>query len=279
MSSFPPAVLVFAASDPVCGAGIQADTLTLAALGCHPLTVVTALTVQDTTGVAAILPTPADFVRQQAQCLLADIAIAAIKIGLLGHADHASIAAEIAARLNVPLVLDPILASGRGDRLVDDAMRDALRDTLLPAATLITPNVPEAYALFPDMPPDTPLPQLARRMIEQGARHVLLTGTHAPTQPVINTLYGAAGEIRADTWPRLPDSYHGSGCTLAAASAAFLARGYPMDTAVYEAQRYVSNTLQDAYRPGRGQAIPNRLFALANPALANPAMTDLPSLP
>ena len=264
MPSSPPAVLVFAASDPVCGAGLQADCLTLAALGCHPLTVVTALTAQDTKGIEAVFPIPADFVRQQTRCLLADIPIAAIKVGLLGQADHASIVAETAARLKVPLILDPILASGRGDRLADDSLRDALWNTILPAAELLTPNVPEAYALCPDMPPATPLPQLAEAMLERGARHVLITGAHAATEPVINTLYGREGAIRADAWPRLPDTYHGSGCTLASAATAFLAHGYPMETAVYKAQLYVSNALRAAYHPGRGQAIPNRLFAITN---------------
>jgi hydroxymethylpyrimidine/phosphomethylpyrimidine kinase len=265
MPSLSPLVLVFAASDPVCGAGIQADILTLATLGCHPLTVLTALTAQNTLGVDAVLPVAPDFVRRQAQSLLADnLSIAAIKVGLLGDAGHAEIVAEVAAKLEMPLILDPVLASGRGDPLADDALRTALRDILLPHAELVTPNVPEAYALFPEMPAETPLPQLARLMTGQGARHVLVTGTHAPDAEVINTLYGAEGEIRADHWPRFPDSYHGSGCTLASAIAAFLARGHGMETAVYEAQRYVLKTMERAYRPGRGQAIPNRLFALAD---------------
>ncbi|MCL2021035.1 MAG: hydroxymethylpyrimidine/phosphomethylpyrimidine kinase [Betaproteobacteria bacterium] len=261
----PPAVLVFAASDPVCGAGLQADILTLSALGCQPLTVVTALTAQDTTGVEAVLPVAADFVRQQLHCLAADIAIAAIKVGLLGNADHARIAADAAMKLKVPLVLDPVLASGRGDKLADESLREALLAILLPHTELITPNIPEAYALFPEMPPDAPLPQLAQRMIARGARHVLITGAHAPTPEVINTLYSAEGKIRADHWPRLANSYHGSGCTLASAVAAFLARGYDMEAAVYEAQCYVSQTLRHAHHPGRGQAIPNRLFALPLP--------------
>ncbi|MCL2075369.1 MAG: hydroxymethylpyrimidine/phosphomethylpyrimidine kinase [Betaproteobacteria bacterium] len=262
MSPKPPAALVFAASDPVCGAGIQADILTLSALGCQPLTVVTALTAQDTTGVHTLLPVSADFVRRQASSLIEDIPIAAIKIGLLGCADHARIAAGVAMQLNVPLVLDPVLASGRGDMLADDSLREALLDALLPHTDLVTPNIPEAHALFPEMPPDAPLPQLAQRMIERGARHVLITGAHASIPEVINTLYGAEGKIRADHWPRLSNSYHGSGCTLASAVAAFLARGYSMEAAVYEAQCYVSQTLRHAHHPGRGQAIPNRLFAL-----------------
>jgi hydroxymethylpyrimidine/phosphomethylpyrimidine kinase len=264
MPSQPPVVLVFSASDPTCGAGIQADVLTLSALGCHPLAIITALTAQDTTGVKAVLPVSADFIRQQVRCLVADISIAAIKVGLLGNADHAHIAADVAMKLNVPLVLDPVLASGRGDMLADEPLRDALLDALLPHTELITPNIPEARALFPKMPPDTPLPQLAHIMIERGARHVLITGTHAPTKKVTNRLYGAQGQIRADHWPRLAGSYHGSGCTMASAVAAFLARGYVMKTAVYEGQSYVSKTLRHAYHPGRGQAIPNRLFALSD---------------
>ena len=256
-----PAVLVFAASDPVCGAGLQADILTLSALGCHPLTVVTALTVQDTTGVEAVLPVDSDFVREQSDCLLADVPVAAIKVGLLGSASQAEIVAEVARKLKAPLVLDPVLASGRGDALADAALCHALREILLPHAALITPNVPEAYALFPELPRETPLAHLARRMLEGGAGQVLLTGTHASTPEVINTLYGREGEIRADCWPRLSGSYHGSGCTLASAVAAFLARNYIMEDAVYEAQAYVMETLLYSYRVGRGQSIPARLCA------------------
>src|SRR5262245_61223033 len=121
--AFPPIVLAFAASDPSGGAGLQADLLTLASMGCHPLSVVTALTVQDTAGVEGVLAIDADWVADQARCLLEDMPIDAIKIGVLGSVENIAAIAEIAADYpDVPLVFDPVLASGRGDELASDEM-------------------------------------------------------------------------------------------------------------------------------------------------------------
>src|SRR5205807_6822975 len=147
-SDFPPLVLVFAASDPSCGAGVQADILTLASMGCHPLSVITALTVQDTMGVEAVQPIDADWVADQARCLLEDMPVDAFKIGALGSVENIAVIAEILSDYpDVPLVLDPVLASGRGDELASDEMLHALRELLLPQTTLLTPNSMEARRL------------------------------------------------------------------------------------------------------------------------------------
>ncbi|MBL8403260.1 MAG: hydroxymethylpyrimidine/phosphomethylpyrimidine kinase, partial [Dechloromonas sp.] len=139
----PPLVLVFAASDPSSGAGIQADLLTLASLGCHPLTALTAVTIQDTVGVQSIQALAAETVEQQARTILEDMPVAAFKIGVLGSVENVLAVAEIVSDYpDIPLILDPVLASGRGDDLSGEEIISAMREMLLPQTTLITPNAP-----------------------------------------------------------------------------------------------------------------------------------------
>ena len=261
-ADFPPIVLTFAASDPSGGAGIQADVLTLASMGCHPLSVLTAVTVQDTAGVEGIQALEADWVADQARCLLEDMQVDAFKIGVLGSVENIAAIAEILADYpEVPLILDPVLASGRGDELASDDMMHALRELLLPRTTILTPNSTEARRLADAEEDDEPsLASCAQRLIQAGCEHVLITGTHEPTPQVVNILYGKGGVVRSDSWERLPGSYHGSGCTLASAIAAMLANGLELAEAVREAQEYTWNTLAKAYRPGMGQLLPDRLF-------------------
>jgi hydroxymethylpyrimidine/phosphomethylpyrimidine kinase len=264
-SAPPPVVLTFAASDPSSGAGLQADLLTLASMGCHPLSVVTALTVQDTLGVEGVLPIDADWVSDQARQLLEDMRVDAFKLGVLGSLENVAAIAEIVSDYpDVPLVLDPVLASGRGDELASTDMLRAMRELLLPQTTLVTPNSPEARRLADvdddEDNDDTSLSESAARIIAQGCEYVLVTGTHEPTPKVVNSLYGKGGLVRSDSWPRLPGTYHGSGCTLASAIAAMLANGLDIGDAVREAQDYTWNTLKKAYRPGMGQWLPDRLF-------------------
>ena len=260
--AFPPLVLSFAASDPSGGAGIQADLLTLASTGCHPLSVITAITVQDTLGIEALQAIDAEWVADQARCLLEDMPVDAFKVGALGSVENIAAIAEILSDYpEVPVVLDPVLASGRGDELATDEMLQALRELLLPQTTIVTPNSIEARRLAgADDDEELSLTVSAERLIAEGAEFVLITGTHEPTPQVINTLYGKNGVVRSDSWPRLPGSYHGSGCTLASAIAAMLANGLELPEAVREAQDYTWNALQKAYRPGMGQLLPDRLF-------------------
>src|SRR5438094_736795 len=258
----PPIVLTFAASDPSGGAGVQADLLTLASMGCHPLSVITALTVQDTAGVESMLAIDSDWVADQARCLLEDMQIDAIKIGVLGSVENIAAIAEIVSDYpGIPLVLDPVLASGRGDELATDAMMHALAELLLPHTTLLTPNSMEARRLAEgDDDVEPSLAQCAERLIDAGCENVLITGTHEATPQVVNTLYAKSGVVRSDTWQRLPGTYHGSGCTLASALAAMLANGIALADAAREAQEYTWQALAKAYRPGMGQLIPDRLF-------------------
>jgi hydroxymethylpyrimidine/phosphomethylpyrimidine kinase len=264
----PPAVLSFAASDPTGGAGIQADILTLASLGCHPLSVLTAITVQDTTGVEGVLPIDPGWVADQARALLEDMPIAAFKLGLLGSVEVIAAIAEVVADYpDIPLILDPVLASGRGDQFADEEMIEAMIGLLLPQTTVLTPNSLEARRLAQQLGAEddggrggATLADCARGLIDAGCEHVLVTGTHEGTPQVVNTLYGSHGVIRSDRWDRLPGSYHGSGCTLASAIAAYLACGADIGEAVRGAQEYTWRTLAAGYRPGMGQFIPDRLF-------------------
>ena len=250
MSPCPPIVLTFAASDPTGGAGLQADLLTLAGMGCHPLSVLTAFTVQDTSGVESVHPVEPERVRAQAELLLAETRVAAFKIGVLGSAANAhAVAAVLEDHPDVPVVLDPLLASGRGDPLSDDASLQALREQLVPQSTVVTPNSIEARHLGG-----------VARLLQGGCEFVLVTGTHEPGDEVINTLYDRSGVVREDRWPRLPGSYHGSGCTLASAIAAALANGLGVPEAVRDAQEYTWQALAAGFRTGAGQFIPDRFF-------------------
>ncbi|MGZ8209063.1 MAG: bifunctional hydroxymethylpyrimidine kinase/phosphomethylpyrimidine kinase [Burkholderiales bacterium] len=262
MPDLPPIVLVFAASDPSGGAGLQADIMTLSSMGCHPLSVVTAVTIQDTTGVDDVSPIDAEWVADQARCVLEDMPVAAFKIGVLGSVETIAAIAEVVSDYpEIPLVLDPVLASGRGDELASEEMVVALRELLVPQTTIITPNSLEARRLAAEDEEDDPdLAECARRLIASGCEYVLVTGTHENTPQVVNTLYGQDGVLRSDSWQRLPGSYHGSGCTLASAIAATIANGLPIGDAVKDAQEYTWQTLKAAFRPGMGQHIPDRLF-------------------
>jgi hydroxymethylpyrimidine/phosphomethylpyrimidine kinase len=259
-----PLIMSFAATDPSGGAGLQADLLTISSMGCHPLSVVTAITVQDTSGVDDVLPIDPEWVADQARAMLEDVPVAAFKIGLLGSVENIAAIAEVLADYpDIPLVLDPVLASGRGDELANDDMLDAMRELLIPQTTILTPNSIEArrLALDEDNEEDDPsLEECAKRILHMGCEYVLITGTHEQTPKVINTLYGDRGVISSDSWARLPGIYHGSGCTLAAAIAALLAQGVGVPEAVKEAQEYTWQTLNAGFRPGMGQHIPDRLF-------------------
>ena len=261
-STLPPIVLSFAGTDPTGGAGIQADVLTLSSMGCHALTVVTAITVQDTAGVEDIMSIEADWVTEQARVLLEDMPVAAFKIGMVGSVENCAAIAEVVSDYpDVPLILDPVFASGRGDEMATDEMIEAMRELLIPQTTIITPNSLEARRLADDgSDEEQTLEDCAKRILEMGCEYVLITGTHENTPQVVNTLYGQQGVIRSDSWQRLPGSYHGSGCTLASAIAATLANGLDVPEAVREAQEYTWQTLNAGFRPGMGQHIPDRLF-------------------
>ncbi|MBI1733111.1 MAG: hydroxymethylpyrimidine/phosphomethylpyrimidine kinase [Gammaproteobacteria bacterium] len=257
-SSATPVVLAIAGHDPSGAAGIHADIETISACGVRSASLITATTAQDTTSFVRIRPQSAADFAEQADLLLADMDFAACKIGLLGTAEIAGVVAEFIPRLgNAPVVLDPVLRSGTGTALADGALQDAIRTRLVPLCAVITPNAAEARALAGC----DDGPEAARRLLLLGARNVLITGADADTPGVTNTLYRQDGSQTRYDYPRLPAVFHGSGCTLSASLAAFLARGYELQPAVRAALDFTWAALHAADRLGRGQLHPNRFPA------------------
>lgn len=258
-----PLVLAIGGHDPSGGAGIQADIEAIHANGGRALTLVTALTAQDARSFRHCRPTEADDLREQAALLFESLPIAAIKIGLVPSAALIGAIAELLARHpHVPVVLDPVLAAGVGNDLTGRATREAMPQ-LLARATITTPNTEEATALTGTADADSAAVQL----LAAGCPNVLITGTHATTVDVVNRLYGASNR-RAWRWPRLPHRYHGSGCTLAAALATWLARSATIEAACTLAQAFTWRSLANGIHPdprSDAQWHPERLDSTAQP--------------
>jgi len=253
-----PVVLALSGSDPSGGAGIQADIEALASHGCHCAPVITAITVQDTQDVKSYAPLDGTLIMEQARAVLEDMPVAAIKIGLLGSTDAVeAIHGVLQDYPDIPVILDPVLASGNGTSLTEDDVLEAMDSLLLPNVTVLTPNSIEARILAPEG--DT-LDACAMALLERGCEFVLITGTHENHPHVINSLYGNHRLLETYTWDRLSGSFHGSGCTLAASIAGLIAQGLEPLSAIHEAQEYTWETLAHGYRVGMGQPLPNRFF-------------------
>ena len=253
-----PIVLALSGSDPSGGAGIQADIESLASHGCHCAPVITAITVQDTQTVYSYTPLDGTLIMEQARAVLEDMPVAAIKIGMLGSAEAVeAICGVLRDYPDIPVVLDPIIASGNGTNLAGSDVLEAIDSLLLPHVTVLTPNSLEARTLAPE---GDNLDACAMALLEKGCEFVLITGTHENTTAVTNTFYGNHRLLETYTWERLNGSFHGSGCTLAASIAGLLAQGLEPLSAVHEAQAYTWETLAHAMRLGMGQPLPNRLF-------------------
>jgi hydroxymethylpyrimidine/phosphomethylpyrimidine kinase len=256
----PPVVLVIAGNDPSGGAGLAADIQAVTALAAHPAPVVSALTVQDTRDAYRVEPVAPGLVAEQAETILADLAVGAIKLGLLATPQIGDAVADVlAAHPDIPVVLDPVLVASGGGRLAAAELVDVLVTRLLPRATIVTPNASELRALAPAA---ATAEERAAALIAAGARHVLAKGADEATEEVHNVLYDRDGEVELFTWSRLPHRYHGSGCTLASAIASLLAHGKTPRAAVEAAQRFTFEALRRGYQPGRGQHIPHRFFHL-----------------
>jgi hydroxymethylpyrimidine/phosphomethylpyrimidine kinase len=252
-----PVVLSFSGHDPVGGAGLQADIETIVSHQCHAASVITTLTEQDTHNVKKLIPQRADDFIAQARTVLNDLDVKAFKIGLIGSYDIAlAIYTLLSEHSAIPVILDPVLAAGGGTDLSNQQLLRAIVELLLPCTTVLTPNSEEARKL-------TGLSDLADcglKLLELGCQSVLITGTHESTPSVSNQLFYQGHCFETYTWDRLPASYHGSGCTLAASIAALIAHGVSIEQAVLEAQNYTWQALQAAYQPGDGQYNPNRFF-------------------
>ncbi len=256
-------VLTIAGSDSGGGAGIQADLKTFSALGCYGMSVVTALTAQNTRQVTAIHGIPPEFVAAQMDAVFSDIGAEAVKIGVLHHAEIVETVAERLQHHAPPhIVLDPVMVSTAGDRLLENTAVEEMRKTLLPLAEILTPNLPEALVLLNrdplsiKNPSEETMKEICRSLGDLGAPAVLLKGGHGSGKESNDMLhcrdthrYKLFKAPRIDT----PNS-HGTGCTLSSALAAWLARGFSLEEAVERAKTYVSRALEAGkdYTLGKG---------------------------
>lgn len=243
-------VLTIAGSDSGGGAGIEADLKTIAALGGYGCTSITAVTAQNTLGVFGVHTLPADFVTLSIKTVIGDIGVDAIKLGMLANA---AIIEAVAATLprDVPLVLDPVMVSTSGAVLLPDDAIAAMIKTLIPLATIVTPNLPEAAKLTGlAMQTAADHEAAGRAILAMGAKAVLLKGGHAPGDMLVDTLVHKAG-VQHFTHPRIATRHtHGTGCTLASAIATSLAQGMALPDAIGRAEDYLQNAI--AHAPGFG---------------------------
>lgn len=252
-----PIVLCLSGHDPSGGAGIQADIEAILAQNCHAAPTVTALTVQNTVDVSDFKVLDREWVLAQANAVLQDMPVAAIKLGMLGNMEMVDTVIEIASQNSqLPLICDPVLRAGGGGTLGKGDIAYALREKLLPLATITTPNLPEARILAEL--PEGSADQCAEKLLKY-CSHLLIKGGHEDAPEVTNRLYTQQGEQHLFTCARLPGNYHGSGCTLASALAARIALGEELVSAVKSALDYTWRTLRDAEAPGHGQYIPRRI--------------------
>lgn len=250
--------LTIAGSDSGGGAGIQADLKTFAALGCYGMSVITALTAQNTVAVTGIHPVPPEFIAQQIDAIMEDIGVDAVKIGMLHSSAVIRTVAERLAHYGVSnVVVDPVMVAKSGARLLQEEAVEALRDLLIPLATVLTPNLPEAAMLLQKpIGERKDMEDACRELARLGPAAVLLKGGHLPGGSSPDLLYCRNN----DTWLTLETARvetpntHGTGCTLSSAIAAYLASGCGIEEAVKRAKAYITSALKAgaSYRLGRG---------------------------
>jgi len=245
-------VLIVAGSDSGGGAGIQADIKAVTALDGFAMTAVAALTAQNTLGVQAVLPIPPDFVRLQIDSVLDDLGADCFKTGMLADAATIEVVADcVRRRPDIPLVLDPVMVAKGGQTLLPDTALDSLRRHLVPRATLITPNLPEAAVLCGRrIESVSEMEDAAAALLDLGAPAVLLKGGHLPDAVLVDMLVTTDGILRMPA-PRIETRHtHGTGCTLASAIATGLAQGLSLEAAIRRARAYVRLAIAQA--PGFG---------------------------
>ncbi|WP_051168268.1 bifunctional hydroxymethylpyrimidine kinase/phosphomethylpyrimidine kinase [Marinospirillum minutulum] len=252
-----PPVLAIGGHDPSGGAGIVADAQALLGLGAWPLTIISCLTAQNTQLIKQISYQPIEALQQQLAVLLADFTPAAIKLGVLGNLEVQTLVAQLIKRYpQVPLVVDPVLASTSGTSFSSEEQLAHLKQEILPFCTVITPNLNELEQLVPSK---GTIEYKARQLIKLGCKAVLVTGTHQQKHTVKNLLFtGSTSGPLVNRWQRLEGEFHGSGCTLASALAALLARGEALTQAAVKAQDYTWHSLEKALKLTEGQLLPLR---------------------
>lgn len=246
-----PVALTIAGSDTIGGAGIQADLKTFAALGVYGTTAITALTAQNTKGVSAINEAPADFVKRQIDAVMSDLPVAAVKIGMTASQPIIEVIAERLVHWQAKnVVLDPVMIATSGDRLLADGAIEAMRTTLMPRATLVTPNLPEAAALLDEQVARTEddIADQGRRILKFGVPAVLIKGGHGEGPESVDYLITADRVARFAAVRVNTKNVHGTGCTLSSAIAAGLAKGEGLEAAVRQAKDYVSAAIANADR-------------------------------
>jgi len=251
-----PVVLVLAGHDPSGGAGIQADIETLAAHGCIATSVITSLTAQNTCSFSYHLPQATEDFVTQCKLVLEDIKIDACKIGAIGSPELIRAIHEMIAEKPFPVVLDPVLHSSTGHDFANEEMCALLCELILPFATVITPNRDEAMELTEEIKPQA----AAERLLEMGCKNILISDAEDSETKVINYLVQEDRQCQTFTWERLPGSFHGSGCTLASAITANLAKDIELISAIEQAQEFTWHSLKHGLQLGKGQIHPNRFF-------------------
>ncbi|WP_246166894.1 bifunctional hydroxymethylpyrimidine kinase/phosphomethylpyrimidine kinase [Marinobacter salinexigens] len=227
----------------------------ITSLGCHPLPVITCLTIQDTTNVYGAEAIDPELIRQQIDCVAKDSPIHAIKTGALGNAAIVDVLIEfIRQHSDIPVITDPVIKAAGGGDLADDELITAMKERLFPVAEMITPNGIELAMLGDSDDPD----QASENLLTGGCASVLATGGHGPGPHIINTLYNHAPEPMRWEIERVGGEYHGTGCTLAAAIAAGRASGLSPRAAISQAQNYVNHAILHALEVGNGQPVPDR---------------------
>jgi hydroxymethylpyrimidine/phosphomethylpyrimidine kinase len=259
-------VLTIAGSDSGGGAGIQADIKTISARGCYAMSVITALTAQNTVGVNSIHPVPVDFVEEQLDAVLSDIGTDAVKIGMLFSPELIARVSEKLKKYNVSnIVLDPVMVAQSGDRLIEDDAVEALKTLLVPLASLITPNLPEASVMLDrQISSRDDLEQAAVDLAALGCENVLIKGGHLENEDSDDLLYlGRQDRTVTFATARIKTrNNHGTGCTLSSAIASGLARGLNMEEAVAAAKKYITGAIESgsAFRIGRGHGPVDHFF-------------------
>lgn len=260
-------VLIIAGSDSGGGAGIQADIKTVTALGGYAATAVTALTAQNTMGVHGIHEVPPSFVAQQIEVVLQDIGADAIKTGMLHRTDVLDAVAATLSRAapDIPLVVDPVMVAKGGASLLDEDARAVVRDRLIPRATVLTPNIPEAEILAGmTIADEAAMTAAGQKLLALGPGAVLMKGGHLPGEEVFDLLFSEAGVERFAS-PRIESRHtHGTGCTLASALACGLAQGLSISAAVQRARGYVLQAILSAPGFGRGHGPLNHGHTVAD---------------
>ena len=250
-------ILCIGGLDPSGGAGLQADIESIAACGGHALPIATCLTIQNTSIAEGMTPVEPDLILNQADRLLSDMTISGCKIGVIPNAAAVLAIADIISRApDVPIVLDPVLCASSGMKFNDIETIEAIKKYLLPNLSVITPNHNELIELTQC---DLDTEAQCKLLCESGPDYVLLTGGDCDTSTVNNLLFSSKGQVHKYTWQRLPNSYHGSGCTLSSAITINLALGLDIHTAVEKAQQFTWQALKRAEAIGAGQWIPNRI--------------------